>query len=303
MNFAVTILGSNSALPAHGRHPTSQVVTFHDRLYLVDCGEGTQLRLSENKIKRSKIRHVFISHLHGDHYFGLIGMLNSFGLQNRQQPLHIFGPGPLEEIIRVQLDAALTQLPFPWQFTALKEGVPQVLLEDNDLMVQAFPTDHRISCFGFLFTELHRKRKLDPLAAQQHHIPPSFYPRLQDGEDYLDDEGNRVSNDKVTSASPAGRRYAFCADTRYDERLLAYVRGADLIYHETTYLHEDAEKAHLRYHSTSVQAANFARRAEAGKLLIGHFSSKYEGVDSFLDECRPVFAETELAREGVTYLV
>lgn len=303
MNFAVTILGSNSALPAHGRHPTAQVVTFHDRLYLLDCGEGTQLRLSENKIRRSKIRHIFISHLHGDHYFGLIGMLNSFGLQNRQQPLHIFGPGALEQIIRVQLDAALTRLPFPWQFTALREGVSQVLLTEEDLIVHAFPVDHQIPCFGFLFEEVHRKRKLDPLKAQHYHIPPSFYPQLQEGEDYVDEQGNRVSNDKVTSPGSAGRRYAFCADTRYDERLLDYVRGADLIYHETTYLQEDAERARLRYHSTSVEAATLARQAGARKLLIGHFSSKYEWVEPFLDECRPVFAPTELACEGATYLV
>jgi ribonuclease Z len=303
MNFAVTILGNNSALPAHGRHPTSQVVTFHDRRYLVDCGEGTQMQMSLYKIRRSRINHIFISHLHGDHYFGLMGLINSYGLQNRTRPLTIFAPAPLEKILQLQLDCAHTELPYDLRFIPLESGKEGIILEEEDLVVEAFPTDHRIPCFGFLFREAHRKRKLNPVEAEHHGVPSAFFQRLQDGEDYINAQGETIPNTWVTYAPTAARSYAFCADTRYDERLLSYISGCDLIYHETTYLHELADKARDRYHSTSVQAATLARKAGVKRLLIGHFSSKYETTEHFLEECLPVFPRTELAAEGTTYLV
>lgn len=303
MHFGVTILGNNSALPAHGRHPTAQVVTFHDRKYLVDCGEGAQLQMSAYRIRRSRINHVFISHMHGDHYFGLIGLLNSYGLQNREQPLHVFGPAPLEQVIGLQLECANTRLPFPLSFTALEPGKSTVILREEDLEVEAFPTNHRIACFGFTFTQVHRKRKLLGARALQYGIPPTFFHRLQEGEDYVTENGERIANDQVTEEPPAPLRYAFCADTRYDESILPYIQGCNLMYHEATYLDAQAEKAVNRYHSTSVQAATMAARAKAGRLLIGHFSSQYEATEPFLEECLPVFPHTELSREGVTYLV
>jgi ribonuclease Z len=303
MHFGVTILGNNSALPAHGRHPTAQVVTFHDRKYLVDCGEGAQLQMSAYRIRRSRINHVFISHMHGDHYFGLIGLLNSYGLQNREHPLHIYGPAQLEQVIGLQLECANTHLPFPLSFTALAPGESTVILREEDLEVEAFPTNHRIPCFGFAFTQVHRKRKLLGVRATQYGIPPAFFHRLQDGEDYVNEKGERIANDQVTEEPPAPRRYAFCADTRYDESILPYIQGCDLMYHEATYLNGQAEKATSRYHSTSVQAATMAAMANAGRLLIGHFSSQYETTEQFLEECLPVFPRTELSREGVTYLV
>lgn len=303
MNFAVTILGNNSALPAHGRHPTSQVVTFHDRLYLVDCGEGTQMQMSAYKIRRSKINHLFISHLHGDHYFGLIGLLNSYGLQNRTQPLTIYCPEPLAEIINIQLDSATTILPFPLNYVFLVPGKRQQVLVEDDLVVEAFPTDHRIACFGFLFRQIHKKRKLDYKSAVQYGVPPSFFGRLQEGEDYLPPEGEKVLNDWVTRESSPGKSYAFCADTRYDERMLPVIKDCDLMYHETTYLQDEEERAAKRYHSTSAQAATMAEKAKVKRLLVGHFSSKYESVAPFLKECKNIFPRTELAEEGCTYLV
>lgn len=303
MNFAVTILGNNSALPAHGRHPTSQLVTFHDRCYLVDCGEGTQIQMSTYRIHGARIRHIFISHMHGDHYFGLIGLLNSFGLQNRTQPLHIFAPAPLEEIIRLQLEAAATHLPFSLDFTALEPSSGGIILEEEDLVVRAFPTDHHILCFGFLFERVHRKRILDPGKARACGIPTSFFKQLQQGADYLTNEGERIPNKRVTIDPPRGKRYAFCADTRYDERLIPHIAGSDLIYHETTYLKDQEENARNRFHSTGLQAAALAAKAGGKKLIVGHFSSKYEEIAPFLEECLPVFPATELAIEGVTYLV
>lgn len=303
MNFAVTILGNNSALPAHGRHPTAQVVTFRDRLFLVDCGEGTQMRLNDYRVHLGRIGHIFISHLHGDHYFGLIGLLNSFGLQNRVQPMQIFAPAPLEAILRLQFEAADTRLPYPLEFTALEPGGGRNILEMDDLVITAFPTDHRIDCFGFSFREVHCKRKLDPDEAHRRGIPATFYKQLQLGEDYVSPEGERTENAAVTRDPPPGRRYVFCADTRYDERLLPYIEDADLVYHEATYLREDTENAFKRYHSTGIQAATLAEKARVRKLLIGHFSSKYRDLHPFLDECLPVFPATELAMEGVSYPV
>lgn len=300
MNFGVTILGNNSALPAHDRHPTAQVVTAHDRLYLIDCGEGTQMQMSRYRIRRSRIRHIFISHLHGDHYFGLIGLLNSFGLQNREHPLHIYAPAPLQQILQLQFDCADTHLPFELIFVPLEAGC---LLEEEDLTVSAFPTNHRIPCFGFMFRQRHRKRKVDPASAHREGIPSAFYPQLQAGKDFTASSGKVVPNARVTQPPPPDKAYAFCADTRYDESLLSHVKGVDMLYHETTYLQEHAAKAMARYHSTSVQAAELALKAGAAKLLVGHFSSTYEQLDPFLEECAGIFPHTQIALEGVTYLV
>lgn len=296
-------MGNNSALPANGRHPTSQVVTFHDRLYLVDCGEGTQMQMSLYKIRRSKIRQIFISHLHGDHYFGLIGLLNSFGLQHRKQSLQIFGPPALKEILDIQFKCADTRLSFDLDFTPLKTGHNGIIVEEEDLTIEVFPTNHRIPCFGFLFREKHKKRKLDPQSALHYKVPVSFYHRLQNGEDYVNEKGERISNELLTNDPPHNRSYAFCADTLYDEKLLDYISFCDLIYHETTYLQNEEERAKKRYHTTSVQAALLARKAHVKKLLIGHFSSKYESLDAFLEECIRIFPNTELSEEGATYFV
>lgn len=303
MHFGVTILGNNSALPANGRHPTAQVVTFRDRLYLVDCGEGTQMQMSTYKIKRSKIKQIFISHLHGDHYFGLIGLLNSFGLQNRKQPLDIFGPPPLKEILDIQLECANTKLPFDLRFYPLQTGYQGIIAEEEDITIEAFPTNHHIPCFGFLFREKPRKRKLDPESAKHYRVPVSFYHHLQEGEDFVNEKGEVIPNDLLTHDPPHCKSYAFCADTMYDEKIAKTVSFCDMIYHETTYLQNEAVRARKRYHTTSVQAAKIARMAQVKKLLIGHFSSKYEDIEPFLQECIPVFPYTEIAREGTTYLV
>lgn len=303
MHFATTILGNNSAIPSNGRHPTSQVVTLCNQFFLVDCGEGTQMQLSRYKIKRSKINHIFISHLHGDHYFGLIGLINSFGLQNRTTPLHIFGPAPLENIMQLQFDCAHTTLPFSLHFHPLIPGQNDILLQTEKVKIEAFPTNHRIDCFGFIFREQHLRRKIIPEKVEKLNIPFDCYKHLQEGEDYYLPEGRIVKNELLTEAPPKERSYAFCADTLYDEKLLDYVRHCDTIYHETTYLDKDVEKARKRYHSTSIQAAQLAKKAEAGHLLIGHFSSKYDDLNLFEEEARSVFQNTTVTSEGVTYLV
>ncbi|HEY6063565.1 MAG TPA: ribonuclease Z [Chitinophagaceae bacterium] len=299
--FAVTILGNNSAVPAFNRHPTSQVVTLDGNNYLVDCGEGTQIQMINYKIRRSKISHIFISHLHGDHYFGLIGLLNSFSLLSHQQELHVFGPPPLKEIIELQLKVADTQLCYPLHIHPISG--PATLLDNEKLTVKCFRTNHRIECYGFSFAEKKRPRKLNPDKAKEYEIPLSFYERLKDGEDYSRKDGAIIKNEWVTDAAEPCKRYAFCADTKYDEMMIPHIKGADMIYHETTYLDNLRERAESRFHSTSKQAAELAMKAGVKKLLIGHFSSKYDTLDDFQSEAREIFEHTELALEGVCYEV
>lgn len=297
--LSVTILGNNSAVPAFNRHPTSQVVTQDGTNFLVDCGEGTQIQMIRYKIRRGKITHIFISHLHGDHYFGLIGLLNSFNLLSHKQELHIFAPSPLQEIIELQLKVADSQLCYPLHFHTLSG--PGLLVENDKIRISAFPVTHRIECYGFLFEEKQGKRKLLIEQVRKYKIPITFYSSLQAGLDYITPKGEVIRNERVTAPPEAGKRYAFCADTRYDEGIIPYIYGCDAIYHETTYLDNMRDKADLRFHSTTRQAAEIARKARVKRLLIGHFSSKYAVLDAFQEEAREVFPNTDLAVEGETY--
>jgi ribonuclease Z len=299
--LSVTILGNNSAVPAFDRHPTSQVVTLDGNNYLVDCGEGTQIQMIKYKIRRGKISHIFISHLHGDHYFGLVGLITSFGLLNHQQDLHVYAPSPLREIIELQLKVAKTILPFQLYFHTIdKEGL---LVDDSKIEIRCFRTNHRIECYGFSFREKKKPRKLNLEKVAAAGIPASFYKKLEEGMDYVTKDDVLIKNSDVTTEAPKGKNYVYCADTKYDENLLPHLQGADLIYHETTYLENLQEKAVERFHSTSKQAATIALKADVKKLLIGHFSSKYAELGDFEKEAKEVFENTEIAMEGVTYQV
>lgn len=299
--FAVTILGNSSALPAHNRFPTSQVITYQDQLFLVDCGEGTQMQMSKYKIRRSKIRHIFISHLHGDHYFGLTGLLTSFGLLGRKEPLSLYAPPELKAILDLQLQTASASLGFEIHFTPLLPGSSGIILSQREMEVSFFPVNHRIPCYGFLFHEKKEKRKLNIDRVLEYGIPSNFYSHLQEGQDYTAKNGAVIRNEWVTLDPVPGKSYAFCADTLYDESLIPHIAGCDLVYHESTYLQDQLERATQRFHTTTVQAASLARKAGVKKLLIGHFSSRYESLEPFLEECKPVFPDTELALEGVTF--
>lgn len=260
--LGVTILGNNSALSMHERHQTAQVVSCNDHVFLVDCGENTQTQIVRYKIKRSRISHIFISHLHGDHYYGLPGLLNTYSLTNRTDELHLYATPELEELISLQLRISASSFGFKLVFHPITQAGP--LLDLDDVSVHCFPVTHRIPCWGFVFRE---KSK----------------PRRHQGEPL--------------------RSYAYCADTRYDESILEHICGSDLIYHESTYLDELQEKASARYHSTSSQAATIALKAGAGRLLLGHFSSKYADLSPFEEEARRIFPATEVSREGVTYFI
>ena len=299
--FAVTILGSNSALPMHERHPTCQVITAGEEVFLVDCGEGAQAQMNRFKIRRSRISHIFISHLHGDHYFGLPGLLNSFSLTSRKEPIHLYAPIALKAILDLQFEAAQAHLSYPLHFHPLE--AEEELVDLKKFKVSCFKVSHRIECWGFLFREKEKPRKIDPDKAVDFDVPSSFYPMLKEGRDYQHPSGRLVKNSWVTHAASPPRSYAYCADTRFDPRIATIVKGCNLLYHEATYLDDLREKAEDRFHSTAKQAAELAIMAEARHLLIGHFSSKYEELSPFLMEAATTFPKTELALEGASYLV
>ncbi|MHA4843584.1 ribonuclease Z [Flavitalea antarctica] len=299
--LAVTILGNNSALPAYDRHPTAQLVTLDDQLFLVDCGEGTQVQLSKYRIRWGRINYIFISHLHGDHYFGLPGFLNSMGLLQREHELHLFAPAPLKAILELQFKAANTVLPYQLHFHPLEKS--GILIKNDKFQVEAFATKHRVECYGFRFQQVKAPRRVNPEKAVLHGIPAIFYDRLKLGENYITKDGRVIFNETVTEEAPRPKSYAYCADTLYDEDLIDKVRNVDLLYHETTYLKDLAERAYTRFHSTTWQAATIAKKAKVRRLLIGHFSSKYDKLDIFQQEAREIFEDTDLAIEGVTFRV
>ena len=299
--LALTILGNNSAVPAFDRNPTAQVLQTEDESYLIDCGEGTQLQMMKYKIRRSRIHRIFISHLHGDHYFGLIGLINSMSLLGRIHELHIHGPKALEEILKLQLKASDTTLSFKLHFHPLKWE--EQIVDDKRLTVECFKVKHRIECWGFLFKEKKNPRKINAEKVTEYEIPSFYFDKLQQGLDYTRKDGTVIKNEVLTTAATRAKTYAYCADTIYDEELVEIVKHADLLYHETTYLKNAADRAASRYHSTTVQAAAIAALAKTKKLLIGHFSSKYESLDEFLTEAKEVFENTELALEGMCYKI
>ena len=299
--LAVTILGNNSAIPAFDRHPTAQVITLDDHLFLIDCGEGTQTQMNKYKIRRSRINHIFISHLHGDHYFGLIGLITSMGLLGRHQDLNLYGPAPLIEIFNMQLSVADTQLPYNIIFHPLQEE--GVLVSDNRFQISCFRVFHRIECWGFIFRQIRPPRRVNPDKARIAGIPAAFFDRLKWGENYETQQGEIIDNASVTEPAPRPKSYAYSADTLYNPEIAAKVSGVDMLYHETTYLKDLEDRAVKRYHCTTIQAAAIAKAAGVKQLLIGHFSSKYDRLDDFEKETREVFSNSFLALEGVSYLV
>ena len=299
--LALTILGNNSAIPAFGRHPTAQLLQNHEQSFLIDCGEGTQMQMDTYRIRKSKIDHIFISHLHGDHYFGLIGLLTSMALMGRKQQIHLYAPAALKSIIDLQLHVADSQLSYELAFhPLLDEGM---IMQDKKLSVECFKVHHRIECWGFLFCEKKNLRKILPDEVRKYNIPQSYFELLQKGEDYLSTADVVIPNELLTIAGTPPKSYAYCADTLYDENLATKLKGVDVIYHESTYLHALQQRANARFHSTSKEAAMIAVKSGAKKLLLGHFSSMYESLDDFQEEACSIFEQTELALEGRCYLI
>ena len=296
----ITILGNNSALPAHDRHPSAQIIDIHNELILVDCGEGTQMQMNKYGIKRNKIHHIFISHLHGDHYFGLIGLINSLGLLNRSEPLHIYGPEKLFAIITLQLEACNSVMPYPLHFHPIADaGEVRTLLETEHFLIRCFPVEHRIPTHGFLFVEKEGHRKLVVGACAQHQVPTNYFKKLKEGQDYLRADGVLVKNEWVTEPGRGTKTYAYCADTKFTLSFVEHIKAADCIYHESTYLDADSDLATLRFHSTAKQAALLAAQAGVGRLLLGHYSTRYRSIAEFEEEAKAFFEQSVATDEGM----
>lgn len=297
----VTILGNNSALPAFGRHPTSQAVTVYGEVILIDCGEGTQNQMQRYGIKWRNIHHIFISHLHGDHYFGLPGLLNSMSLLGRTAPLYLYAPAELLPIITEILRVADTVLSYPFNFYTLP-AARDVLVDNPYFTLTSFPVQHRIPCYGLRIEKKTRGRRLLPEKCKEFGIPSDYYESLKMGADYtLPETGAVIKNELVTEEGPHPKVYAYCADTVYTDSFMDMIQGADAIYHEATYLEVDAEKATKRFHCTAAQAAKTAEKAGVQLLLLGHFSSKYKDLEPFREEAAAVFPNSQIATEGTVF--
>jgi ribonuclease Z len=303
MQFDVTILGSNGAIAAYDRFPSSQIVNYNSNLFLIDCGEGTQFRMNKFGIKRGRLDNIFISHLHGDHYFGLIGLLVSFNLNWRDHPLNIFGPPELEEIIQVQFKASQTRLRFDLNFHPVLADKAKIIFEDDSLTVETIILRHRLPTTGFLFKEKVHKRKIIASKIEQYNIPYEKIVDIKAGENFTDIKGNEIPNAELTADPPPTRSYAYCSDTIFTESYTEQIKRVGTLYHEATFADEHAERAQETFHSTSKQAAQIATQAHAGKLLIGHFSARYENLDILLAEARDIFSETYLAEEGKVFTI
>lgn len=303
MRFEVTILGSSSATPIFNRNPTAQALNINEHLYLIDCGEGTQQQLLRYDIKATRIDHIFISHLHGDHYLGLVGLLSSLHLNGRRKPLKLFGPVHLKEIIDIQFKYSETVINYPLEFYATNPDKPEVILDNQDIVVETIPLDHRVPCTGFLFRQKKRLRKLLKDKLAELNIPLEYFTSLKKGKDYVAPNGTVYPNEALTADPSEPKMYAYCSDTIFNSSYFDQIKGADLLYHEATFLHDMLGRAKDTYHTTAWQAAEVAVETGAKKLLIGHFSARYKSLSDLLEEARNVFPETELAIEGKTFQI
>ncbi|PRD54294.1 ribonuclease Z [Sphingobacterium gobiense] len=301
--FEVLILGNSSATPMYGRHPTSQVLNFNEQLFLIDCGEGTQMQLFRYGIKGSRISHIFISHLHGDHYLGLVGLLSSQHLVGRQRELHLYGPPALKEIIDLQFKHSDTRLRYPLVFHPTNQYLPEVIFETTHLSVRSFPLRHRIACTGFRFDEKVGSASLKKEQIEKLNIPVPYLRLLKKGIDYVADDGTVYRAKDLTNPPPRPRSYGYCSDTVMNEDYFEAISEVDLLYHEATFLHDRVERAKETFHTTCLEAAQVAQTVGAKKLLLGHFSARYKDLQPLLDESRAVFPHTELSEEGKWFLV
>lgn len=303
MSFEVTILGANSAIPTAYKFPTSQLVSVNQSYYLIDCGEGVQMQLRKYKIKMQRINCIFISHLHGDHYFGIFGILNTMHLLGRQKDLHVFAPEELWPIIKMTLDSAHTKLSYKLVFHGLKSKKSEKIFSDEYIDVYTIPLKHRIYCNGFLIKEKAKKPKLDKVKLTQLNVPLSWYPRIKNGETYVDEDGSEFTPEMLTFVPPKPRSYAFCSDTAYYPSIIPIIEGANLLYHEATFTQDFKDRAKSTFHSTAQQAAQIAKEAGVDELIIGHFSARYYTADEHLAEAEPIFKNTKAAKEGKVFKI
>ena len=302
-NFCLTILGSSGAVPAYGRFPSCQYLTIQNRHFLIDCGEGAQMQLGRFEIPIHKITHIFISHLHGDHYLGLTGLLFSMHLQKRQADLHLYSPRGLNEIILLHLKYSKSVLSYKIVFHVYNPEERQALMEDDALTVETIPLTHKLACAGFLFKEKTKPRRIDKTKLGPHLLLQHLV-MLKKGEDILREDGSILHrNEDFTLDPQPSYSYAYCSDTAYNEKIIEQIRGVALLYHEATFMEEEMGKAIETKHSTAKQAAEIARLSGTKKLLLGHFSARYRDLEPLLAEAVSIFPSTSLAIEGLTFIL
>lgn len=297
----LTILGCYAATPRTFTNPTSQILEIKNRLFLIDCGEGTQVQLRKNKIKFSKINHIFISHLHGDHFFGLVGLVSTFTLLNRTTDLHIYGPKGIKEIIKLQLRLSNSWTNYGLHFHELESVESEIVFEDEKVIVKTIPLKHRVYTNGFLFQEKKDKRKLNIEAAQNYEIEECYYQNIKNGKDIVLDDGRVIENEKLTFDPAEPKSYAFCSDTVYNEDIIPIIEGADVLYHEATFLQSEETLAAKTMHSTAKEAATIALKSNVKQLILGHYSTRYENIELFKEEAQTIFPEVLLADDGQSF--
>jgi ribonuclease Z len=301
MPMQLTILGSSSALPTSERFPSAHVLNVHERLYLIDCGEGTQMQFRKNKMRFGKINHIFISHLHGDHIFGLYGLLSTFSLMGRAASIHLYAPANYHSILLSHLNDFDIHLNYEIDFIPLSGKNPVQILDEKYMTVTAFPLEHRVPSFGFLFREKPHERNMIKEAIDRYEIPGVRIPAIKKGEDFTTKEGVLIRNEEITIPGPESLSYAYCSDTKYFKKLASYIKGVDLLYHEATFDNSMAELALMTGHSTTADAAKVAEKSGAKALIIGHFSARYRDVHQLVEESRTIFPRTFPAIDGQTY--
>lgn len=303
MALELQILGSNSAAFAHSRHHTSQLLRIQEKYFLIDCGEGTQMLIKKHKIKLSRINTILISHLHGDHYYGLIGLLSTLHLYGRKTELKVYGPPGLKEIISLQLKYSGTRLTYDIDFHEWVPEVSSVIYEDDKMTITTIPLDHRVACSGYLFREKPKSRRINRDAIIGD-LTPVQVNQLKRGEDVIDEDGHLIYEAKLVTLPPYRPfSYAFCSDTRFKVDLIETLKDVDLVYHESTFMHDMLDRAQKTYHTTARQAAELAREANVGKLILGHFSTRYRDLSPLLTEAKAYFPNAELAIEGQKFVV
>jgi len=294
----LTILGCYAATPRTLSNPTSQVLEVKNRLFLIDCAEGTQVQLRKSKVKFSKINHIFISHLHGDHFYGLVGLISTFMLLNRESDLNVYGPKGIKEIILLQLRASGSFTGYNLYFHELESKVSETIFEDDRVVVKTIPLNHRIYTNGFLFQEKNIERKLNIEQIEAYQIDKLYFNKIKYGGDIKMENGTVIPNAELTFDPIPSKSYAYCSDTQYDESIVPIIENADYLYHESTFLESEAHLAEKTMHSTAIQAAKMARLANVKNLILGHFSTRYGDLSLFQKEAQTVFENTLLADDG-----
>lgn len=297
----LTIIGCHSASPRDNARPTSQVLEVKGHLILIDCGEGTQMALRKHRIKFARFKHIFISHLHGDHVYGLVGLISTFCLLGREEPLHIYGPKGIKEMIELQMKLGNSYMPFEMHFIELEETKSIQIFEDDTLTVSTVPLDHRVYTNGYVFKEKPGDRHLDIIACEELEIEKAYYRKIKKGSDYVRENGEIIPNEQITTPGDTPKSYAFCSDTMYKEDIITHIKGVTTLYHESTFLKAHEHLCKKTKHSTAAQAATIAKKADVGMLILGHYSSRYKSYDMFTDEARPIFENSHCALDGKVF--